>query len=294
MNKYYNIKQNPSIIDQYKHRELISMECDFCHSSFGRTKQSLKISLKRGDKNCFCSRNCLGQFQTIGKSIEISCTNCGKVFIKRSCDRKNPSSKDFCSQSCSAKYNNRHRSKESRAKQAAAVSKTMTERIKERVKQKLPKTTQLEYTRVDRCVICDKWFPEILRNRRKTCSEACLHESFVKSGIYAASTRTLRSKDEIALFELCASYFPNVTNNEQLVKGWDADIIIHDTKTAILWNGPWHYRDMPGLVHSLKQVQNRDRIKTKELSNAGWKVLAFEDRYYTPQTAFEEIIGCGP
>jgi very-short-patch-repair endonuclease len=47
---------------------------------------------------------------------------------------------------------------------------------------------------------------------------------------------------------------------------------------------------MPGLTHSLKQVQNRDKIKTKELINAGWKVLAFNDNEYTPQTAFDYLV----
>ena len=79
--------------------------------------------------------------------------------------------------------------------------------------------------------------------------------------------------------------------NEKIIDGWDADIVIHDTKTAILWNGPWHYQEMNFGNHSLKQIQNRDRIKIKEFTNAGWKVLIFEDRYFTPQTAFNSLIG---
>ena len=41
--------------------------------------------------------------------------------------------------------------------------------------------------------------------------------------------------------------------------------------------------------HSLKQVQNRDRIKKDLFKNLGWKVFIFEDRYYSPKQAFEEI-----
>ena len=41
--------------------------------------------------------------------------------------------------------------------------------------------------------------------------------------------------------------------------------------------------------HSLKQVQNRDKIKTKLFKSLGWKVLVFEDRYFTPESAFEII-----
>jgi len=74
------------------------------------------------------------------------------------------------------------------------------------------------------------------------------------------------------------------------VDGWDADVIIDDLKFAVLWNGPWHYRQMPLNNHSLIQVQTRDRIKIKTLSNNGWTVLVFEDRHFTPITAFQNIL----
>lgn len=80
------------------------------------------------------------------------------------------------------------------------------------------------------------------------------------------------------------------------VRGGFTGILIDDHQIAILWNGPWHYREMPGLVHSLKQVQTRDRIKTAVLEREGWTVIVYEDRYYSPQTAFEhlqQIIGSG-
>ncbi len=76
-----------------------------------------------------------------------------------------------------------------------------------------------------------------------------------------------------------------------LVNGWDADIIIDDIKTAVLWNGPWHYQEMKGIKnHSLRQVQTRDKIKIDQLSSSGWNVMIFEDRHYTPETAFQDIL----
>ena len=111
-----------------------------------------------------------------------------------------------------------------------------------------------------------------------------------RAGKNSAAIQKTRSKDEIELYNFCKEHFESVRHNEQITNGWDADIIIDDNKTVILWNGPWHYRDMPGLKHSLKQVQNRDRIKIKELTSAGWNVLVFEDREYTPKTAFNELI----
>lgn len=109
------------------------------------------------------------------------------------------------------------------------------------------------------------------------------------AGRQSAAKLVRRSKDEIALFELCHAEFGSVANNEPIVDGWDADIIIDDFKLAVLWNGPWHYRQMPLKNHSLKQVQKRDEIKISKLSEAGYTVLVFEDRSYTPESAFDVI-----
>lgn len=150
----------------------------------------------------------------------------------------------------------------------------------------------LEYpkrTKVSQCRICNKWFI----GHRKTCSEKCLSTICRNAGKKSASVTIKRSKQEVELFDLCNSHFSNVTNNDPIFNGWDADILIHDTKTAILWNGPWHYKDMPGLKHSLKQVQNRDQIKKKEIESSGWTCLVFEDRYITPLKAFEKCIDAG-
>ena len=44
-----------------------------------------------------------------------------------------------------------------------------------------------------------------------------------------------RSKNEIYFSELCIKHFDNVECNKSLFNGWDADVIIHDIKTAVLW-----------------------------------------------------------
>ena len=41
--------------------------------------------------------------------------------------------------------------------------------------------------------------------------------------------------------------------------------------------------------HSLSQVETRDKIKIKLFTTLNWTVLVFEDRYYTPLSAFNEI-----
>jgi len=142
------------------------------------------------------------------------------------------------------------------------------------------------YTKVSQCASCGKWF----RGNIKSCSTECKNKLISLGGRKGSARRVKRSKDEVSLYDLCSNYFNHVSHNEPIFNGWDADIIIHDTKTAILWNGPWHYREMVGLKHSLKQVQNRDKIKTKEIESMGWKVMVFEDRSYTPESAFSYIM----
>ena len=85
-----------------------------------------------------------------------------------------------------------------------------------------------------------------------------------------------RSKNEIEFCKLCEEYFDNVKHNESIFNGWDADIIIEDIKFAVLWNGPWHYKQITK-SHSVKQTQNRDKIKIKEIKESGWTPYIIKD-----------------
>jgi|688.fasta_scaffold01889_42 hypothetical protein len=143
-----------------------------------------------------------------------------------------------------------------------------------------------EYTPISFCTNCSKLFIGL----KSTCSQECLTARLQSAGKKSASVQIKRSRDEITLYELCKSYFSNVEHNQPIFEGWDADIIIHDIKTAILWNGPWHYKDLGFNNHSLKQVQNRDKLKINIINKMGWKSLVFEDRYYTPKQAFSFLI----
>lgn len=143
------------------------------------------------------------------------------------------------------------------------------------------------YTKITQCKACKKFFLE--NGKRISCSKECFQSLLSAAGKNSAANQVKRSKDEITLYEYCKSHFEKVEHNLPIFNGWDADIIIHDIKTAILWNGPWHYKEMGFKGHSLLQVQNRDKIKIKEIKALGWSVSIFEDRYFTPLTAFEAI-----
>ena len=62
-----------------------------------------------------------------------------------------------------------------------------------------------------------------------------------------------------------------VLNNEPMFNGWDAP----DFKLAILWNGKWHYESIAG--HSVRQVQNRDAIKAKEIASCDYTLYVIKD-----------------
>lgn len=183
----------------------------------------------------------------------------------------------FCSRQCA---NGKIHSIETKQK----ISLSLSNRV---YKKPLNLISKPEYSKISFCKICNKSIPNSILS---TCSSKCLHQIRSNAGKKSASMLIKRSKQEIELFNLCKSVIPNVTHNIPIYNGWDADIILNDHKIAILWNGPWHYKQMPLNRHSLSQVQNRDSIKIRELLSIGWTTLVFEDRYYTPQTAFDTIL----
>ena len=243
----------------------------------------IKAHIKKGnDDNIKAAKLGNISLQKINKERELfrieqynknpsKCQNCGCDIPYKKRHNK------FCSSSCSATYNNKRRetrSEESRKKTVDSLRKRIYP-----IYPIYPKT-KISYCKTCGCVI---------KHTGKYCDK-CRSKVFSEYGKKLAALTIKRSKDEISLYDLCDEHFSSVRHNEPIVNGWDADIIIDDNKTAILWNGPWHYKEMPLSNHSLKQVQNRDAIKTKELTNAGWKVIVYEDRQFTPEEAFDNLL----
>lgn len=85
-----------------------------------------------------------------------------------------------------------------------------------------------------------------------------------------------RSKNEELFYQLCTNEYVNVKHNEPVFDGWDADVLLPDYKVAVLWNGKWHYEKITE-KHSVKQVQNRDRIKVETITRLGWKPYIIKD-----------------
>lgn len=138
---------------------------------------------------------------------------------------------------------------------------------------------------------CNKEFESLKTRNRKFCSLKC-SQTYIGSigGRASAAKLYKRSKNEIHFYELCNKKYSNVTSNEPIFNGWDADVILKDQKIAVLWNGKWHYEKIKR-SHSVKQVQNRDRIKINEIIKAGYIPYVIKDMgKYNPVFVEQEFV----
>lgn len=198
------------------------------------------------------------------------CKECNSILSYKKRNNK------FCDNSCSASFNNKKRTK---------YNYTLSEKgLKNIQKTQIKKSNKIKneyYNNPNYCIICDNGLSYDNRTR-KTCSDDCLSILRSKNGVYAGKQSALaqseerRSKNEKLFANLCKKQFDEVLTNEPIFNGWDADVIIEDIKYAILWNGKWHYEKITE-HHSVKQVQNRDKIKIKEIKNKGYIPYVIKD-----------------
>lgn len=202
-----------------------------------------------------------------------TCENCGK-------DHEGIyGSGRFCSIKCSRSFS----TKAKRSEINESVSKTLNNTGNGIVKKI--------------CKYCENDFEIIYSKRNQSfCSRSCstkwknTYLDICKlGGLSSASKRILRSKNEILFFDLCSNYFEHVEHNVRLFNGWDADIVLINEKIAILWNGKWHYEKITK-SHSLDQVQNRDKIKIKEIQNSNYTPYIIKDMgKYNPDFVNKEF-----
>lgn len=198
------------------------------------------------------------------------CLNCGV-----------PTKTKFCSRSCSATFNNklrRPRTLESRLKTSNTLKITNASKVKPKL---ICKCCGKEYTLekgINTKLFCSRECHNYYAKNRKQFLSKDTLEKLSKAGRKSAyiQSENKRSKNEIYFYELCAKYFNNVIHNEPIFNGWDADVIIEDIKVAILWNGPWHYKQIKN-KQSLKQIQNRDKIKISEIINSNYEPYIIKD-----------------
>jgi len=145
------------------------------------------------------------------------------------------------------------------------------------------------------CIFCLNEF-EPKYSKQKLCNVECSksylsseemiekRKSFGrKGGIISASIQIRRSRAEILFADMCIEYFgkDDVLCNELFFKDkndrlWDADIIIKSIKTAVLYNGIWHYKQV-NKKHNIEAVQSRDRIKQKIILDNNYNYFIVKD-----------------
>ena len=169
--------------------------------------------------------------------------------------------KKFCNKSCSAKHSNLHRlprTEESRKKTSLALKGKLSKN----------KGKTLTPREIRECKTCKTQFVIERWKIKKFCNSKCA-ANFPRK-------QYKRSKNEMFFAELCKKHFNNVLENVKMFNGWDADVILPDLKVAVLWNGVWHYKQI-GRISSLKQTQNRDKMKIKAIREYGFLQYVVKD-----------------
>ena len=268
----------------------LPMECELCGKTFYAEKANVKFEQKHTERNRlrFCSIKCNSLNRE--NKIIFNCKNCNKECSRIISETKSKNQKNlFCSNSCSATYNNLH--KEDRIKKLKMCAWCKKEFETNHTKKYCSKNCQNNSHEVGItkrkfiCKNCNKEF-ESKKKIQKFCSRSCSStfsniknkEKLRKGGLKSAQIQSeiRRSKNEIAFAELCKNKFKNILTNKSIFNGWDADVIVEDIKVAILWNGAWHYKEI-SKKSSLKQIQNRDKIKLIEIKNCGYVSYVIED-----------------
>jgi len=96
-----------------KSRQLLPLKCKICHKKFMKQKNFIQIALKDGKSNCnLCSHKCLSRHMHMCRNNQlpkkIKCEQCKTTFIKQ-VNQIKITKNNFCSHSCSAKWNNAHK-----------------------------------------------------------------------------------------------------------------------------------------------------------------------------------------
>lgn len=97
------------LYDSVKSTYNLPCECYNCGETFYKPKKEIKYFLKGNPNRTiqFCSHSCAKKYKS--PRIPVECSNCKKQFNKKQSEIKKTNN-NFCSLSCSATYNNKHKS----------------------------------------------------------------------------------------------------------------------------------------------------------------------------------------
>lgn len=225
---------------------------------------------------------------------DVNCINCNIIFKKLKSDIKKYLN-HYCTNKCSAEYNNKNR----------IITKEYKQRISNILKNKdynknCNKCNILFSTKCSNKIICNNCVDykfkyknclycnkDKVYNKLKTCSKECLNNILKQNGriggLISTQLSSKRSKAEMLFYNLCCKFFgvENTKSNACIFKDknnnyWDADIVITNYKFAICYNGAWHYIKLKE-KHNLKQVQQRDKLKEQIIFNNNYIQYIIKD-----------------
>ena len=224
--------------------------------------------------------------------LPLQCEECGETFYRKkeyvthAINHPKMHELRFCGCSCSITNSNKNRK--------------LTEEHKSKISRSITRFYDNNNINTRTCIVCGtkyRYHKGLGINTRKCCCKDCSdyywahkvdflpEETRLKFSenarqIVAQQENAKRSKNEILFCNMCIEYFgeDKVKHNECLFNGWDADIVLNDgdLRLAILWNGPWHYKEISKKI-SLKQIQSRDKIKVEEITKCGYNPYIIKD-----------------
>ena len=285
---------------------IITIKCTFCNRDIDREKRFFDYEVRKNPNyKPFCCKKCLVDYKySVGLAKEkhiVNCFNCNKQIEKSDSDF-NKSDKYFCSLKCRTIFCNKERTENGYStlnskkeykcikcgkNELGSIHCNINTFCCLSCKEKhATEVAEKRKNKPSNCISCDKEIYGV----RVYCDD-CLKIHQQQAGCKSAATRkdVKRSKNEILLGKLCQEKYVNVTFNDPIFDGWDADILLHDYKIAVHWNGPWHYQYCGG-KHSLAQVQSRDKIKHSSIEKKGWTNYIIQDMgKYKSRTVREEF-----
>ena len=253
----------------------IELDCGFCGKLIIREVKVHNRNLRIGKNIPYCSANCYRDMNKSKNVINRNCLCCGKEFISTN----NVKYKKCCSLTCAKLYaTNINKVDRIKKIKESIINYYSTKPKKIKIKVSKPRCRKAQKENAIVCKMCGVTFTHSMK--RLMCGDECRKRSMVNGGRNGGKISVMknvkRSKNEILLHDLIKEKFPLTLNNEPMFNGWDADVIIPELKIAILWNGNWHHKKITK-KHSVLQVQNRDKIKIKEIEKFGYTPYVIDD-----------------
>lgn len=230
----------------------------------------------------FCSRKCFDDSRRKSKIvIESICEKCGNVFkqivIKDSIANYK---RRFCSRACANSKQIKNEKNKKKIKFCIDCGDKFSTG-KRSSKKRCLKCSKIHERKLKYCYNCLKCSKPIKKTTTGHCNNCYRDTKLFRDNLRLGLSKrkrilAKRSKNEIDFANLCLEKFESVKCNEPMFNGWDADVILIDFKLAILWNGAWHYRQC-SKKHSVKQVQNRDKLKINEIRKMEYLEYVIKD-----------------